>query len=122
MTSKEQASRFIRSSFRSVWSLEVLLLLKRERRPWTSEEIITALRASDLIVSQSLEGLSTAGLVVTDQEGLSEYRPSNEAAEQLVDESEKLYAQSPDSVRRLILGSSTSGLAAFADAFRLRKD
>ena len=122
MTSTEQVSRFIRSSFRSVWSLEVLLLLKRERRPWTDEDIITALRASDLIVSQSLEGLSTAGLVVTDQEGLSEYRPSNEAAGQLVDESEKLYAQSPDAVRRLILGSSTSGLAAFADAFRLRKD
>ena len=122
MTSTEQVSRFIRSSFRSVWSLEVLLLLKRERRPWTDEEIITALRASDLIVSQSLEALSAAGLVVTDQDGLSEYRPANDAAALLVDESEKLYAQSPDAVRRLILGSSTSGLAAFADAFRLRKD
>ena len=122
MTSREQVSRFIRSSFRSVWSLEVLLLLKREPRQWTDEEIITALRASDLIVSQSLAGLSAAGLVVTDQEGRSEYRPSNNAAALLVDEAEKLYAQSPDAVRRLILGSSTGGLAAFADAFRLRKD
>ena len=122
MTSREQVSRFIRSSFRSVWSLEVLLLLKRQPRAWTDEEIITALRASDLIVSQSLSALGAVGLVVTDNDGRSQYRPSNDDAGLLVDEAEKLYAQSPDAVRRLILGSSTSGLAAFAEAFRLRKD
>jgi hypothetical protein len=122
MTSKEQVESFIRSSFRSVWSLEVLLLMKRERRRWTSEEIVAALRASDLIVAQSLSALSDAGLAVTDEAGGAEYRPSNEAAAALGDEAERLYAQSPDAVRRLILGSSPSGLAAFADAFRLRKD
>ena len=121
MTSREQVSRFIRTSFRSVWSLEVLLLLKRDRRGWTDEEIVASLRASDLIVAQSVSGLSDAGLVVTDASGRAEYRPTNEDAAQLVEETERLYAQSPDAVRRLILGSS-SGLAAFADAFRLRKD
>ena len=122
MTSREQVSRFIRSSFRSVWSLEVLLLLKREGRPWTDGEIVAALRASDLIVSQSVSALGDAGLVVTDAAGRSEYRPSNEDSARLVDEAERLYAQSPDAVRRLILNASSSGLAAFADAFRLRKD
>jgi hypothetical protein len=122
MTSREQVSRFIRSSFRSVWSLEVLLLLKRSPRPWTDTEIVTALRASDLIVSQSVAALGGAGLVVTDAAGRTEYRPASEDAARLVEEAERLYAGSPDAVRRLILGASSSGLAAFADAFRLRKD
>jgi hypothetical protein len=41
----------------------------------------------------------------------------------LVDQSRDLYARSPDAVRRLIVvGTSSGGIAAFADAFRLRKD
>lgn len=122
MTSREQVSRFIRSSFRSVWSLEVLLLLKRQPRPWTPAEIVEALRASDLIVTQSIASLTDAGLVVADSAGCVEYRPSNADAARLVEEAERLYGGSPDAVRRLILNASSSGLAAFADAFRLRKD
>jgi hypothetical protein len=122
MTSRDQVSRFIRSSFRSIWSLEVLLLLKREARPHTSAELVTALRASDLVVSQSVAALSDAGLVVADSSGRAEYRPSNGDVALLVDEAERLYARSPDAVRRLILNATSSGLAAFADAFRLRKD
>jgi hypothetical protein len=122
MTAREQVSTFIRSSFRSVWSLEVLLLLKRDPRGWTSEDIVATLRASDLIVSQSLAALVAAGLVVIDGQGRAEYRPAGDDASDMADEAEKLYAQSPDAVRRLILGSSASGLAAFANAFRVRKD
>jgi predicted transcriptional regulator len=122
MTSRDQVSRFIRSSFRSIWSLEVLLLLKREARPQTPAELVTALRASDLVVSQSIAALSDAGLVVTDSAGCAEYRPSNQDVARLVEEVERLYARSPDAVRRLILHASSGGLAAFADAFRLRKD
>ena len=122
MTATEHVSRFIRSSFRSVWSLEVLLLLKREPRPWAAEEIVASLRASDLIVSQSVSALTDAGFLVTDSAGRAEYRPSSEEAAALLTQAERLYAQSPDAVRRLILGSSSGGLAAFVDAFRLRKD
>jgi predicted transcriptional regulator len=122
MTSNEQVSRFIRSSFRSVWSLEVLLLLKRAPRAWTGDEIVAALRASDLVVSQSVSALGDAGLVVTDAAGCTRYQPASDDAARLVEEAERLYAGSPDAVRRLILGASAGGLAAFADAFRLRKD
>lgn len=121
MASREQIARFIRSSFRSVWSLEVLLLLKRDPRPWTHGEIVSALRASELVVAQSLEALGTAGLVVEDEDGTATYRPASQDSARMVDEIERFYAQGPDAVRRLILGSS-GGLAAFADAFRLRKD
>ena len=122
MPSEEDVERFIRSSFRSVWSFEVLLLLKRERRAWSHDEIVTALRASDLIVYQSLVALTAAGLVAVDASGGALYSPAGKDLAALVEEAESLYARSPDAVRRMIVVSSTSGLTAFADAFRVRKD
>lgn len=113
---------FIRSSFRSVWSLELLLLLKRQPRPWAPSELVAALRASELIVAQSLDALTAAGLVAADETKSAAYRPASARLGDLVDGAESLYARSPDAVRRLIVGASAGGLAAFADAFRLRKD
>lgn len=122
MASDDAISSFIRSSFRSVWSLELLLLLKRDPRLWPRAEIVTALRASDLIVTQSLEALTAAGLVSVDEAGNAAYRPASEGAAELVDGTDALYARTPDAVRRLIVGAIPNPLAAFADAFRLRKD
>src|SRR3954453_4823002 len=118
MASEDEVSRFIRSSFRSVWSLELLLLLKREPRDWARSEIVAALRASDLIAAQSLDALTAAGLVVVDEAGDAAYGPASAAAAALVECAESLYARSPDAVRRLIVGAGANGLAAFADAFR----
>lgn len=121
MTSHEELARFIESSFRSVWSLELLLLLKKERRVWTRDELISTLRASELVVSQALESLVTAGLATIDDGGVM-FMPASESVAALVEQTEALYAVKPDAVRRLIVTSPTSGITAFADAFRLRKD
>ena len=122
MTSHEAAARFIRSSFRSVWSLELLLLLKRERRPWSRAELVTALRASDLVVAQALDGLVAAGLAVADAEETASYAPVSDEVAALVDAAERIYASRPDAVRRMIVSAHAGSLTAFADAFRLRKD
>lgn len=122
MASEDEVSNFIRSSFRSVWSLELLLLLKGDPRLWRHAEIISTLRASDLIVSQGVEALAAAGLVVIDEAGNAVYRPASENAARLVEGTEALYARSPDAVRRLIVGAIANPLTAFADAFRLRKE
>jgi hypothetical protein len=120
MPAENDLTGFIRSSFRSIWSLELLLLLKRNMRPWTHEEIVRTLRASDLIVSQSLQTLACGGLIVIGENDDVIYRPASRRLSLMADEVEDLYARSPDAIRRLIVTSS-SGLAAFADAFRLRK-
>lgn len=121
MTSHEDLTRFIESSFRSVWSLELLLLLKSERRHWAADELISTLRASDLVVSQAIESLVAAGVASSDEGGAT-YMPISQDVADLVEQTEGLYALKPDAVRRMIVTSSTSGIAAFADAFRLRKD
>ncbi|QAY76593.1 hypothetical protein [Sphingosinicella sp. BN140058] len=122
MASRDELSRFIRSSFRSVWSLELLLLLKRDRRRWTHDEIVAGLRGSELIVNQSVGWLSAAGLIVADEDGSVTYAPVSEEVGEFVDAAEQLYARRPDAVRRMIVDASAGGLAAFADAFRFRKD
>ena len=122
MTSDDEVSSFIRSSFRSIWSLELLLLLKREPRPWPRAELVAALRASEVIVAHGLEALTAAGLVSVDEEGQAAYRPASKDLARLAEGADSLYARSPDAVRRLIVGAIPNPLAAFADAFRLRRN
>jgi hypothetical protein len=119
MTLNPNVTRFIQSSFRSVWSLELLLLLKRNRAPWSQKGIVEALRASQLVVSQALESLAVAGLVAIRDDGQVQYAPVSDELARRIDETEALYAKRPDAVRRLIVAASKPGLAAFADAFKL---
>ena len=121
MTPPDDLLRFIGSSFRSVWALELLLILKRERRLWSHAELVEETRSSDLVVSKALEGLVSAGLAVNEGEGAM-YMPVNDEIANRVDQLEQLYAIRPDAVRRAIVSASSSGVTAFADAFRLRKD
>lgn len=117
----EELSSFIASSFLSVWALELLLLLKQEPRQWSNDELITRLRASELVVTQAIGSLVAAGLVNVDEGGAT-YMPVSERLARLVDQTESLYASKPDALRRTIVTASSSGITAFADAFRLRKD
>lgn len=121
MQDREDLAAFIRSSFPSVWSFEIVLLLKRRAGRWSHADIVEAMRASDLIVSQSLSSLTAAGLVDEDESRFG-YAPVNEATSDLMDRAESLYETRPNRVRRVIVTRNTPGLAAFADAFRLRDD
>lgn len=112
---------FVASSFRSVWALELLLVLKREPRVWRRDELVTALRASDLVVSHALDGLVVGGMISVQNEGAS-YAPVNEQLADCIDRVEQLYRSKPNAVRRAIVAASTSSATAFADAFKLRKD
>ena len=122
MALSPKVTRFIQSSFRSVWSLELLLLLKRDPRAWSQDEIVNAMRASQLVVSQALESLVAAGLVTVGEDGRALYTPISEDDAKLIEETEALFVQRPDTIRRLIVAASSPGLTAFADAFRLGRD
>jgi len=122
MTSSDQdLLQFITSSFRSVWALELLLVLKGEPRAWPRAELVTTMRASDLVVSKALDSLLAAGLASIEGEG-ARYMPVSQDVADYVERSVKLYAARPDAVRRAIVSASADGLSAFADAFRLRRD
>jgi hypothetical protein len=119
----QELEDFIRASFRSVWALELLRFLRQNRdRSLSHSEMVAALRGSDLVVTQSVESLSVAGLVLTGADGSARYAPASGQLEEMVDRAESLYARSPDAVRRTIVAAANPGVAAFADAFRIRKD
>ena len=123
MPSDKDVSSFIGSTFRSVWALELLCFLRQNRdRSLTHEEMVTGLRGSDLVVTQGVESLAAAGLVLAEADGSARYSPASPGLDKLVERTETLYRKSPDAVRRMIVAAASPSIAAFADAFRLRKD
>jgi DNA-binding IclR family transcriptional regulator len=119
MASSDELALFIASSFRSVWALELLLLLKHQARPCSADELVELMRASRSVVDKAVDSLAAAGLAGTDAQGTA-YMPVSAEVARLVEETEQLYRSKPNRVRRLIVASAHSGLAAFSDAFRLK--
>jgi len=105
-----------------VWSLELMLLLKRQTGHHGTADLVGMLRASELVVRQALDDLVAVGLVALDHQGAAAFLPASPQLAALADSAEDLYARRPDAVRRLIVSASSPGLTAFADAFRLKKD
>jgi hypothetical protein len=122
MAASQDVESFIRTTFRSVWALELLCLLRHNQdRILSHAEMVAGLRGSDLVVTQSVESLTVAGLVIIDAVG-ARFRPASRDLEALVDQAVALYLKSPDAVRRMIVAAANPSATAFADAFRLRKD
>jgi len=79
--------RFLRGTVRSVWELELLLLLRRQRaRLWTADELVRDLRASVLIVGDSLDALQKVGLVSRSANDQYQYWPVTPELDHLVDD------------------------------------
>jgi hypothetical protein len=115
--------RFLRGALRSVWELELLLLLHRLRtRLWTAEELVRELRASVPIVGDALDALQKAGLVARNANEQYQYWPIAPELDQRVDEVAVAYANSPVAVTEAILLAPHRGMRIFADAFKLKKD
>ena len=78
----------------------LFLLLADPKRCWTGPEMVSALRASELVVSQAVENLHAAGLVVPEENLSVRYGPTSDEVHQLVLAARALYLKSPDAVRR----------------------
>jgi DNA-binding transcriptional ArsR family regulator len=123
MADDTQLESFIAASFRSVWALEVLRFLASvPDASFTPGELIERLRVSDAVISQSVASLAAAGLILTNDDGRIGFHPGSEERLAMVKAAIDLYDKSPDKVRRMIVGRSSPGITAFADAFRLRRD
>ena len=122
MPSQFEIETFIGSSFRSIWSLDLVqFLYANPQESYSKEQLIAALRASDSVVSQSIASLAAVGLVLVDRDRIR-IHVADKQAQGLIEGAIKLYGKGPDKVRRLIISAASPGITAFADAFRLRKD
>jgi hypothetical protein len=123
MDSEADILEFAGASFRSVWALELLLMLRRSRdRNWDAVEILRELRSSQVAVIEALDNLTVAGLVVAEEEGRYRYSATGHL-EDAVDALAGLYALKPAVVMRQIVNSpSNAKLQILSDAFRIKDE
>lgn len=120
---KEEATLlFIQDSLKSVWALEMLLLLHRDRdRGWRSDQLVRELRGSEVVVSEAIASLRTGGLIVETPNKTYKYGPSpDDALDTQVNAVATIYATHPMTVIKAITGSPNEKLRIFSDAFKLR--
>ena len=123
MPGQSTIDSFIASSFRSVWALDLLAhLVSSPGEFYSPAELVAVLRASDAVISQSVQNLAAAGLAIVDEQGRVAYSEASSEQAGLVGAAIDYYGRSPDKVRRLIVAQAAPGVTAFADAFKLRKD
>ena len=97
MPKQAQLESFIANSFRSVWALDLLqYLAANPGRFFAPDDLVAALRASDAVVSQSVDNLTVAGLAVVDHDGRVGYHDTSAQQGALVKGAIDYYGRSPD--------------------------
>lgn len=118
-----EASRLIQHCIRSMWDLEVLLLVQRgPSRSWSVDDIVRELRGSLRVVTDALLALKAAGLVVEESEGQYRYRPASAEIDEAARQLQQAYGAFPVAVAEAIYRTPNRQIRDFADAFRLKKD
>lgn len=113
---------FVRSSIKSAWSLELLLLLHRNpQRSWSGAELVRELRGSPPLVNESLADLRAAGIIEINETG-ARFRPQSRERGELAAALVELYRQKPTTVLHTIFNAPSDKIRSFADAFLFRKD
>ena len=122
MIAEDAVLDFAGALFRSVWAVELLLTLKRRGdRPWPAADIVKELRGSRVVVTEALNNLIAAGLVVQDDAETYRYCAVSHDVDALVVELAELYASKPTAVIRKIVTSPSTKLQTLSDAFRIKK-
>lgn len=112
--------QFIQAYIKSVWALELLLLLRSDpERRWQPDALVRELRASTSLVQDNLSLFERCGLAV--REGATwRFAPASTHLAELTASLAEAYRQRPMATIALI--SRTSPVQSLADAFKLKKD
>ena len=117
----EEAALAFAQSLGSVWSLELLVLLKTDpEKRWRVDELERKLRASVQVVGEAIQALARLGIAEEEPPGAWRYTPASPAVDQAVDELMRLYAIKPATVTKFIYTSSIERMRGFASAFKIR--
>lgn len=113
---------FVQVAIPSIWTLELLLFLTgRAPASFAEEELVRELRASPVLIADTLAGLKRAGLVEEELAGGFRYRPASAAAAALVEDLRRLSVERPVALRNAILAAPHQRVLVFANAFRIKK-
>jgi hypothetical protein len=117
----EDVRQFILQRIGSIAELEALLLLRREPETiWTAAKAAERLYVEDSAAKEVLDRLCAEGLI-GDGGGSYRFKPEPREQAELIDRLADLYSRHLIPVTNLV-HAKPSGIRAFANAFRLRKD
>jgi len=112
---------FVQRSIKSVWALELLLLLRRDRqRTWRPEDMVLDMRSSDAAVAETLTGLRSIGFIAADSAGLHTYQPASAELDRIAERIQEVYAAKPLAVVKAITSAPNDKLRLFSDSFKLK--
>ena len=119
----EPVLQFVRGSIKSVWTLDLMVLMRRHReRTWMPDALAGELRANRALVQEALSSLVLAGLLVAEPDGSYRYQPANPALETVAAAIERHYVERPLALIKAIASAPNEKIQSFADAFRFKKD
>jgi hypothetical protein len=122
LVNEDDILAFVRDVIRSVWTLDLLLLLQRNSIvTWPVPDLVTALHANARIVTESLAALRVAGLAEVNEAGLHHYCPASTQLADTVAALAAMYTHKPVAVVRAIFSAPNDKIQTFADAFRFKK-
>jgi DNA-binding GntR family transcriptional regulator len=108
----------VRQHIRSVWSLEVLLLLRsRPGETWRPEALVRELRASAPLIAGCLAKLQDSGLAVSEDGGWR-FAPASPELERFCGQLAEAYQTRPVAVINMI--ASPSQVQDLANAFKFK--
>jgi hypothetical protein len=113
---------FIRSMIRSTWTLELLLLVRKDpTRSFSEDELVRELRSTPALIGRGVRELQAAKLVESADGGQCRYAPATPELDQLCVRLERAYTERPVAVINAIVQSPADRRQSFADAFRFTK-
>ena len=122
MSDDPELAAFAREHIKSVWAVELLLLLRRDaERRWAPEDLVRELRASSNLVRDNLAAFQRGGLAVEDEAGCWRYAPAGVLLDDLARRLEAAYRERPVSIINLI-AAPPDPIQGLADAFKWRGD
>jgi hypothetical protein len=122
MMTEDDVLAFASATMSSLWTLELLLLMRGSRgRLWTVDDLIRELRSSNTAVSEGLAQLGHNGLVIASASGQWQYRPASEQIDGFARELEAIYRAKPATVIRAIVSAPNRKLQILSDAFKIKE-
>jgi DNA-binding IclR family transcriptional regulator len=119
----ERGLQFVRRYIKSVWTLDLLVLMRRDReRSRTLEELVSELRGNRPLVQEVLSTLVRAGLLKGEGEGAYRYEPISVELDEIAAELDRQYTERPVALIKEIASAPNEKIQSFADAFRFKKD
>jgi len=122
LSEQPELAAFVREHVRSVWAVELLLLLRRDReRSWPAADLVRELRASTPLVNDNLQRFERSGLAMRDDDDRWRYAPAAPVLDELAGRLEAAYRERPVTVINLI-ATPPDPVQGLADAFKFRGD